>query len=294
MQATSSKQKPKEPYKVLCGECPDQQCKAKLYFPAYDSSIECTNCGQRHEKSAIRNVVEVTDPEVALHNMLKNVLLGNVKPKKGPENVKVRGLSNYICKLVSPLLAQYGMDKATGKAKLLTEMGQSAMFDCSVLGDRAFMIEDENTDVMGYGRDRTGSNLYLRGTLDSIEEVNGGEERLIPIHADGDGHCLVHAVSRALVGRELFWYSLRENLLSHIKQNLDKYKMLFQDFVDSDEWEDIISECDPDFVPPYGEPLGLRNIHVFGLANVLKRPIILLDSRTGMQQFGDYSGKSYF
>lgn len=283
--------KKRDEYKVLCGTCPDDQCRAKLFFPAYDKSIECTSCGQRHEKSTLQNIAEVTNPSVALHNILKNILLGNVKPKKGPDNVKVLGLSNYVCKLVSPILTRYGMCKKTGKAELLTELGQPAVFDCGkILGDRAFLIEEENLDITGYGRDKTGSLRYLYGTLDIIKDVNNGEERLVAIHADGDGHCLVHAVSRALVGRELFWHALRVNLMDHFKDNLDKYKELFKDFVDIDEWNDIIQECDPQYCPEDGEPHGLRNIHVFGLANVLKRPIILLDSVEGMQSSGDYSG----
>lgn len=282
----------REDYKVLCGTCPDEQCRAKLFFPAYDKSIECTSCGQRHEKSTLQNIAEVTNPSVALHNILKNILLGNVKPKKGPDNVKVLGLSNYVCKLVSPILTRYGMCKKTGKAQLLTELGQPPVFDCGkILGDRAFVIDEENLSITGYGRDKSGSLKYLSGTLDVIKDVNDGEERLVAIHADGDGHCLVHAVSRALVGRELFWHALRVNLMNHFTENLDKYKDLFKDFVDRDEWNDIIQECHPEFCPRDGEPLGLRNIHVFGLANVLRRPIILLDSIEGMQSSGDYSGK---
>ena len=45
---------------------------------------------------------------------------------------------------------------------------------------------------------------YLKATLDAIKQANNNEETLLPIHADGDGHCLVHAVSRALVGRSYF------------------------------------------------------------------------------------------
>ena len=63
-----------------------------------------------------------------------------------------------------------------------------------------------------------------------------------------------------------------------------------QDFIDTDEWSLIIKECEPDFVPSGTEATGLRNIHIFGLANVLHRPIILLDSIAGMQSSGDYSG----
>ncbi|XP_041365436.1 deubiquitinating protein VCPIP1-like isoform X2 [Gigantopelta aegis] len=286
----SEKSKSSDQYKVLSGTCPDERCRAKLYFPVFDKSVECTSCGQRHEKTSLQNVTEVTDTNVALHNLLRNVLLGNVKPQKGPESVKVLGLSNYVCKLLSPILTKHGMDKQTGKAMLLTAMGQPEIFDCGVLGDRAFLIDPEHLSVVGYGRDRSGSLQYLADTLDIIKEANSDRDLLVPIHADGDGHCLVHAVSRALVGRELFWHALRVNLLNHFRGELEQYKQLFKDFIDRDEWVTIMNECDPDFVPPDNEPLGLRNIHIFGLANVLRRPIILLDSLSGMRSLGDYSG----
>ncbi|XP_055722956.1 deubiquitinating protein VCPIP1 [Salvelinus fontinalis] len=281
----------KKDKRILSGTCPDPKCQARLFFPAYGSiSIECTECGQRHEQNNLLNVEEVTDPDVVLHNLLRNALLGVTgAPKKGTELVKVMGLSNYHCKLLSPILTRYGMDKQTGKAKLLREMNQGEMFDCSLLGDRAFLIEQEHVSTVGYGKDRSGSLIYLHDTLEEMKKANSNKECLIPVHVDGDGHCLVHAVSRALVGRELFWHALRENLKQHFKQNLDRYKALFQDFIDAAEWEDIINECDPLFIPPEGVPLGLRNIHIFGLANVLHRPIILLDSLSGMRSSGDYS-----
>nr|XP_057924890.1 deubiquitinating protein VCPIP1 [Doryrhamphus excisus] len=284
----SSKKKDK---RILSATCPDPKCRASLFFPAHGSvSIECTECGQRHEQKNLLNVQEVTDPDVVLHNLLRNALLGVTgAPKKGTELVKVMGLSNYHCKLLSPVLTRYGMDKQTGRAKLLKDMNQGEMFDCSLLGDRAFLIEPDHVSTMGYGKDRSGSLIYLHDTLEEVKRANGNRECLIPVHVDGDGHCLVHAVSRALVGRELFWHALRENLKQNFKQNLDRYKALFQDFIDAAEWEDIINECDPLFVPPEGVPLGLRNIHIFGLANVLHRPIILLDSLSGMRSSGDYS-----
>ena len=65
---------------------------------------------------------------------------------------------------------------------------------------------------------------------------------------------------------------------------------LFKDFTDTDEWPAIVEECDPDFQPPEGELHGLRTIHIFGLANVLRRPIILLDSLECMQKGAEYSG----
>ncbi|XP_061456443.1 deubiquitinating protein VCPIP1 isoform X2 [Rhineura floridana] len=282
--------------RIFSGTCPDPKCQARLFFPAHgplsSGSIECTDCGQRHEQRQLLAVEEVTDPDLVLHNLLRNALLGVSgagPPRKNTELVKVMGLSNYHCKLLSPILARYGMDKQTGKAKLLTEMNQGDVFDCALLGDRAFLIEPEQVDTVGYGKDRSGSLLYLHDTLEDIKKANNSQECLIPVHVDGDGHCLVHAISRALVGRELFWHALRENLKKHFKENLSRYKALFHDFIDAAEWEDIISECDPSFVPPEGVPMGLRNIHIFGLANVLHRPIILLDSLSGMRSSGDYS-----
>lgn len=66
---------------------------------------------------------------------------------------------------------------------------------------------------------------------------------------------------------------------------------MFHDFVDSKEWDQIIAESDPDFVPGPNEEMGLQNIHIFGLANVLHRPIVLLDSLKGLQSAGDYTGE---
>ena len=226
---------PSTPYKMFSGQCPDTQCKATLFFPAHDSNVECTSCGQRHGKNMIQNIAEVTNPEIVIHNLLKNILVGSMKPKKCSDTVKVLGISNYLCKMLSPLLTIYGMENKTGEAKLLTDLGRPPKFDCGVLADRVFLIEPDHMEITGYGRDKTG-NIYLKNTLTAIQSYNGNEERLLPVHADGDGHCLVHAVSRALIGRELFWHALRENLQEHFKQRLDTYKMMFCDFVDKDEW----------------------------------------------------------
>ncbi|XP_062386813.1 deubiquitinating protein VCPIP1 [Sardina pilchardus] len=282
----------KKDKRILSGSCPDPACQARLFFPAAGSAacIECTECGQRHEQRSLQRVEEVTDPDVVLHNLLRHALLGVTgAPKKGPELVKVAGLSNYHCKLLSPTLTRYGMDRQSGQARLLSDMNQGDMFDCALLADRAFLIEREHLDSAGYGQDRSGSLLYLRDTLAQVRAANDQQERLVPVHVDGDGHCLVHAVSRALVGRELFWHALRENLRRHFAARLPRYTALFADFIDAAEWDDIISECDPRFTPPEGVPLGLRNVHVFGLANVLRRPILLLDSLSGMSSPGDYS-----
>ncbi|ELT92345.1 hypothetical protein CAPTEDRAFT_100015, partial [Capitella teleta] len=275
---------------VFSGLCPDAQCHTKLFFPAHDSSIECTGCGQQHQRTVLLDVQEVRNQEVALHHILKNQLVEKFKPKKGSDSIKFLGVSNYQCKLLSPILTRYGMDKRSGEARLLADMGQGDAFDCKLLASRAFLIKPEHIEVTGYGRDSTGSMGYLEQTLAAVRQSNDGEERLVPIHADGDGHCLVHAISRALIGRELFWHALRQNLKQHFTEQLTAYQELFRDFFDADEWKDIIAESDPEYLPKGEELMGLRNIHIFGLANVLRRPIVLMDSLRGMQSSGDYTG----
>ncbi|XP_055940238.1 deubiquitinating protein VCPIP1-like isoform X2 [Argiope bruennichi] len=271
--------------------CNDRRCQNIMFVSSLEIEIECFQCGQKFLKNSLRNVQGVMPEDFAngLDLYIRRLLLTSFLPKRGPEMVKVLGLSNYYCKLLSPFLTRYGMDKETGKAKLLKDMNRGEIFDCSSFGDRAFLIEPEHVNIPGFGRDITGSMNYLSETLKLIRSSNGNEERLLPIHTDGDGHCLVHAISRALVGRELFWHPLRCCLKKHFETNLDKYKELFKDFIDTEEWQSIIDECDPEFKPPEGELHGLRNIHIFGLANVLKRPIILLDSLECMKKCGDYS-----
>ena len=56
---------------------------------------------------------------------------------------------------------------------------------------------------------------------------------------------------------------------------------MLKDFYEKEEWPEIINEAGPDYHPPEGQSLGLRTVHIFALANVLRRPIILLDSIAG-------------
>lgn len=60
---------------------------------------------------------------MAFYNILKNIFFGNVKFKKGVDNVKVLGFLNYVCKIVLLILIKYGMDKNIGFVKLLLEFG---------------------------------------------------------------------------------------------------------------------------------------------------------------------------
>ena len=283
----------RQPQKIsfFCASCPDDECRAKLYFPSYEVSVECPSCGQRHTVKDLPDKIPLSDQEDSFGIELAQIRELYSTAKKPPELVKVKGISNYQCKLLSPLLTFYGMDRSDPpKPKTLKELGLGEVFDCSKFAHRVFAIDETQLNVTGYGLDRSGSQRYLADILTRIKSVNNDVTGLVPLHADGDGHCLVHAISRCLVGRELFWHALRTNLHHHLTSNHARYKTMFKDFVSEEEWEGIIEEAGPDFSPPDGQSLGLSNIHVYGLANVLRRPIILLDSWSGMQSCGDYSG----
>ena len=268
--------------KYVCGKCPDPACKTTLYFPSYERSVLCSKCFQRHDRSNLLDVKELKEMGEGERQRLFSTMSLNQPtsevPKKA-EMMKIQGISHYQCKLLSHLLTSYGMDK-NGSPKLLRDLGGTESFDCSKLSKYAFAIDEVHLDQAGYGID-IGSQEYLADSLSLIKSVND-EESLVPLHADGDGHCLVHAVSRCLIGRELFWHSLRSQLQCHLQENLQQYKSHFKDFIADEEWEEIIAEAGPDYTPPDDRGMGLRNIHIFGLANVLHRPIILLDSLNGM------------
>ncbi len=269
--------------------CLDPECQTTLYFPSHEASVECPTCGQRHTVGDLPDRKEISGKDNSFRVELAQLRQSYKTGKKTPELVKVKGISNYQCKLLSPSLTLYGMDKSDN-AKTLEELGMGTTFDCGKLASRAFAIDESHFKVVGYGRDRSGSERYLQDTLKEVQVANESTECLVPVHADGDGHCLVHAISRCLVGRELFWHALRTNLYDHLTSKQKEYAEMFKDFISDEEWKDIIAESAPDFQPPDAQSLGLRNIHVFGLANVLKRPIVLLDSLSGMRSKGDYSG----
>ncbi|XP_054279819.1 deubiquitinating protein VCPIP1-like [Macrosteles quadrilineatus] len=267
--------------------CLDEYCHYRIIFPADLTKVVCWGCGQTHNVENLLDKKPVEGLETNMISLVTDTQTSN-HIRASPETIKVLGVSNYHHKLLSHLLTSHGMDKETGKAKPLKELLQMTTFDCSVFGDRCFSIEERHLNISGYGRDESGSASYLADTLALLLPYNENIDTLVPLHADGDGHCLVHAVSRALVGRELFWHPLRVNLKKHFKDHLDTYEKLLGDFVNKSEWSRIIEECDPNFASPDGID-GLRPIHVFGLANVLRRPILLLDSVAGMQSCAEYA-----
>lgn len=200
------------------------------------------------------------------------------------DTIVVDGLSHFQCKVLSHQLT--ALDGNIQGRQHLAEIGLQNGLDCTKC---SFRIARERLDVLGYGRDRSGGLIYLRSVLEEVTRFNG-QQVLTPVHCDPDGHCLVHAVSRCLTGLELLWHCLRMSLKRHIATNLEQYATLFNGFFDDTEWIDIIEECDVNYQPPFEEMHGLRLVHVFALANMLGRVIILFDSLTELHKCGGSAG----
>lgn len=270
------------------GACPE--CGKVLAVNVSAGIIECPACGSRHSTTSLKNFQQLDESFLAYYKLLRSKLSASTKDT-GP--TKVQGISGYECKILGPHLTTHGMDKA-GNPKPISELAKhDEFFNCSSLGDRSFVIEKELLDKAGYGIDQY-SLRYLSEMLSLVDGVNNRKQCLVPLHADGDGHCLVHAVSRCLVGRELFWHALRTNIYNHMKTHRDRYEAVYSNFFDSSdgEWERIVAEAHPDYRPPANstDGHGLCVIHIFALANVLRRPILLLDGMEGLKSKCEYTG----
>ena len=80
-------------------------------------------------------------------------------------------------------------------------MNMAASFDCGRLSNKVFQISQGDIKQPGVGMDEsTELSGYLQGTLLKIDEASNQSKSCIPGHADPDGHCLVHAISRCLTG----------------------------------------------------------------------------------------------
>ncbi|KAL6047584.1 Deubiquitinating protein VCIP135 [Balamuthia mandrillaris] len=108
-------------------------------------------------------------------------------------------------------------------------------------------------------------------------------ERLVPLKTTGDGNCLLHAVSRALWGVELYHDLLRKRLHQELTEHQEWYRRVAsaegQLFNDTD-WSRILGNA-------ARTGSYLEFMHTFALTNVLKRPILLYASDRDVETFGE-------
>ena len=91
-----------------------------------------------------------------------------------------------------------------------------------------------------------------------------------------------------MIGQPIFWHPLLVTLGEHLKDRSGDYLSRLGAFMDQEtaeaEWASIVAETEADSITRHSErdayEMGLRLEHVFGMANLLKRPVILLDGVT--------------
>mmetsp|Transcript_15737 Transcript_15737/g.26265 ORF Transcript_15737/g.26265 Transcript_15737/m.26265 type:complete len:826 (+) Transcript_15737:104-2581(+) len=129
--------------------------------------------------------------------------------------------------------------------------------------------------------------IYLNDTLDHFRR-NGID--LVPINVTSDGSCLPHAISRALVGVEIFYDCLRASLVKELSENKAWYKTQHPEgqLLDDESWEEawnaIVEAAAPTHAARVGVSKFLSGIHVLGMANLLNRPILVLDTYSKLQE----------
>ncbi|KAM9383483.1 tumor necrosis factor alpha-induced protein 3 isoform 1-T1 [Phaethornis superciliosus] len=120
--------------------------------------------------------------------------------------------------------------------------------------------------------------------------------RLVPLKTNGDGNCLMHAASQYMWGiedidlvlRKTLFSALRENDTRNFKLRWQREAVKSQEFIETglhydtrnweEEWEYLIEMTSPETSGarnrlPYN---ALEEIHIFILANILRRPVIVL------------------
>ena len=135
-------------------------------------------------------------------------------------------------------------------------------------------------------------NRDTQGSLEDDRCLNWctGTTNLVPLYTLGDGNCLLHAASLAMWGfsdRDYIlrkavshallnchnntlserWKKTRENDNLRLGYHLDPHQW-------TAEWEEVVRQASAEAAP--GKSLdGLEEFHVFVLANILRRPIIM-------------------
>eukprot|EP01130_Rhizamoeba_saxonica_P015070 TRINITY_DN6690_c0_g1_i2.p1 TRINITY_DN6690_c0_g1~~TRINITY_DN6690_c0_g1_i2.p1 ORF type:complete len:446 (-),score=84.89 TRINITY_DN6690_c0_g1_i2:57-1394(-) len=106
-----------------------------------------------------------------------------------------------------------------------------------------------------------------------------------PVITTGDGNCLLHALSRTLYGVEIYQGVLREMLCEELVTHKEFYmNSASKDHEDEDGYEEEEYQVFIENARRGGSYLGF--IHIFALANITRRPIIVYASERDTAMFG--------
>ncbi|XP_004470279.2 tumor necrosis factor alpha-induced protein 3 isoform X2 [Dasypus novemcinctus] len=138
----------------------------------------------------------------------------------------------------------------------------------------------------------------LQAALESQRKLNWCREvrKLVALKTNGDGNCLMHAVSQYLWGVQDADLVLRKALASTLKEtDTRNFKFRWQleslksqEFVETglcydtrnwnEEWDNLVKMASVDIPLPLSglQYNSLEEIHIFVLCNILRRPIIII------------------
>ena len=110
------------------------------------------------------------------------------------------GFSHLQCKMLGPMFSLY---KAT-RDQAVTEWstGGCIIWEQAIKVPWSFSILPEDVNAKGFGQDKQAA-AYMPRLLAMLTAANEGNPGLVPLHVDRDGNCLVHSLSRCLVGQEV-------------------------------------------------------------------------------------------
>jgi hypothetical protein len=131
-----------------------------------------------------------------------------------------------------------------------------------------FYVSTEDTNSNAYVKDPL-AELRLRQRLDQIEALNG--PKLQPLYCTPDGNCLPYAISRSLVGSEILYSGIRQQIVLEMTNNSKYYLQFCGESVEF--LKDMIEDARKN-------EAFLEEIHTQALSNILKRPIAWFDKES--------------
>ena len=128
---------------------------------------------------------------------------------------------------------------------------------------------------------------YLAALLAAVDADNGGvAASLLPVQVQGDGNCLFHSVSRALIGFETLYHVLRAKVFEELRVNRDWYVQHL--FFGAAEM------FDADLRNAEQSGVWAPVTHLVALANVIRRPIALLCSLQDLASQPEKAGAAVY
>ncbi|MGH0141567.1 UNVERIFIED_CONTAM: hypothetical protein FKN15_074524 [Acipenser sinensis] len=136
----------------------------------------------------------------------------------------------------------------------------------------------------------------MQSSLEQEKKLNWCREvkKLVPLRTNGDGNCLLHATLQYMLGvqdtdlvlRKALYSALKETDTRNFKIRFQAESLQSQEFTQTglryntmnweEEWEKLVEMASPASSRNGLQYHSLEDIHIFVLANIIRRPIIVI------------------